>query len=514
MKSEYFNKRSQSSQLRGHREKPKPKQINWDRIVYFVLLILILGFLSYYLFLNTFYVSGEGLVVTETVKIKAPEDMEIQEQLVSRNSYIGKGEPLFRYTLMNWTDTTDDEIEKLAEDITDEQEQIEELEDDVTLQRQSIREIQDRIAFLEQKKENFLEKVRLNAATSYEVDEVESSLFNARSNLRQAQSELNVLANNLNRHIQNRNNLQENLQELESGDSSLKTYYSPVSGRVYNISVSDNQQAFRSDPIVSIKPDRADVYIFSVFDREDAEYIQPGTVMKIEFDNGQESEGVIRSSYDARENLIDHFEQTGSLTTEYSVVEVVPIDSTTRAQWLDLDRSGLSIYRKKVGRKEVNPPDQNMGRSDSDISSVENGIEEDNRQSMSDSNVKENEKNVTAKPSESSDDELVEPIGDAKINQIPEKKDSEYGLKGDSFYDQLTGYSINLYTFEDKIKASHTSKEMKKEGYRVNIHEVTINDQNLWRVSVGQFKTIEDARMAAESLPATLADNYFINRLQ
>lgn len=512
MKSEYFNKRSQTTQLRGHREKPKPKQINWDRIVYFVLLILILGFLSYYLFLNTFYVSGEGLVVSETVKVRAPSDIEVREQLISRNSVVEKGEPLFRYTPINWTDRKMDEIDKLQENLSDKQEEIEDLQDDITLKRQSIEEIQDRIDYLEKERENFQEKVRLNAATSYELDEVENSLFSARSNLRQAQTELNVLRNNLNRHIQVRASFETDIQQIRSGESEVQTYYSPVSGRVLDIFTSENQQAFRSDQIVSIKPTQADVYIFSVFDREDAEYIQPGTVMNIEFDNGEESEGVIRSSYDARENLIDHFEQTGSLTTEYFVVEVVPLNAETRTQWLELDRSGLDIYRKKVGASEVSPPDRTVNTSNDNIISADQFDEQS--ESISDSTSIQSSTPSASETSSSLDEEPEEPVANIGVSDEQGNSAPQYGLMGDSFYDQLDGYSINLYTFKDQEKASTTSEQIRKEGFRVGVQAVTIRDQDMWRVSVGQFKTIEDAQTAAESLPSSIAGDYFINRIQ
>ena len=105
MKSEYFKKRSQTSQLRGNREKQKPKQTNWDRIVYLSLLIIVLGSLFYYIFTNSFYVSGEGMVVTELSDIRAPIDIEIEEFFVSQNSVVEKGEPLFSYSSMKWMDT-------------------------------------------------------------------------------------------------------------------------------------------------------------------------------------------------------------------------------------------------------------------------------------------------------------------------------------------------------------------------------------------------------------------------
>lgn len=500
MKSEYFNKRSQDTQLRGRREKPKPKQINWDRIVYFVLLIVGLGFLFYYIFINTFYVEGEGLVVTEAMEVRAPNDIEIREQLVSNDSYVVKGDPLFRYTFMDWTGTIE-KIEEIEEDRVDVEEEIQELRDDITLKRQSIQELQERIAFLEQEKEDFREKVRLNAATSYELNDVESSLFTARSNLRQAESELNVLINSRIRRVEKRENLASEIQELQLGENRLQTYNSPITGVINNISVRENQQAFRSDQILSIKPDNADVYIFSVFDREDAEHIQPGTVMDIEFDNGTKSTGVIRSSYDARENLIDHFEQTGSLTTDYLIVELAPVDSVTRAQWLQLDRSGLSVFSRKVGNREM--------RSSSEYSSnqisTSDGAEKQPIQTAPDSmNSTQPDQSSASQKSTSAGEEPAE----NKVNNV------EYGLFGDTYYDQLDGFTINLYSFEDREQADKMAVDIKNKGYRVDIIPAAIEDKQLWRVSVGQFETSEDAQVAAEDISNFTSEEYFINRIQ
>ncbi|MDR9364207.1 MAG: SPOR domain-containing protein [Balneolaceae bacterium] len=513
MKSEYFTKRSQSSQLRGRREKPKPKQINWDRIVYFVLLIVGLGILFYYIFMSTFYVSGEGLVVTENLKVLAPSDIEIREQLVSNESFVERGDPIFRYSFLNWTGTVD-EIEDIEEDIADASEEIQDLEDEITIKRQSLQEIQDRITYLEQQREDFLEKVRLNAATSYELTEVESSLFTARSNLRQEQSELNVLMNKRSRQIQARESLSAEIQELQSGENLIQTYYSPVTGIINNISVRSNQQAFRSDQIMSIKPRNADVYIFSVFDREDAEFAQPGTVMNIEFDNGAESVGVIRSSYDARENLIEHFEQTGTLTTEYVVVELAPVDSVTRAQWVQLDRSGLSVFRRKIGKGEV-------GISETSYSAqirTNDGAEDQQFQSEQDSISTQSEEDTVSKPPANSGTEPVDTLNSSADEETAMDKldgtDELYGLMGDSFNNQLDGYTINLYSLEDQEKASEISDNIRAEGLRVDVNSVTIDQRNLWRVAVGQFRTVDEAMKAAETIPASIADEYFIHRIQ
>jgi len=85
---------------------------------------------------------------------------------------------------------------------------------------------------------------------------------------------------------------------------------------------------------------------------------------------------------------------------------------------------------------------------------------------------------------------------------------------GGSFIDQLDGFTINLYSFKDLEKASDVSSEIKNQGYRVDVNPVSINNTEYWRVTVGQFRTIENAHKAAETLPAPLKEEYFIHRIK
>ena len=85
---------------------------------------------------------------------------------------------------------------------------------------------------------------------------------------------------------------------------------------------------------------------------------------------------------------------------------------------------------------------------------------------------------------------------------------------GDSFNNQLDGYTINLYSLEDQEKASEISGNIRAEGFRVDVNSVTIDQRNLWRVAVGQFRTVDEAMKAAETIPASIADDYFIHRIQ
>lgn len=106
----------------------------------------------------------------------------------------------------------------------------------------------------------------------------------------------------------------------------------------------------------------------------------------------------------------------------------------------------------------------------------------------------------------SSDTEHIQP------NQIP----AEYGLKG-SFAPSLSGaYSIVIYTLSVKSRAHAEVAEWQKKGYRAFVHSfVTSKGRTLYYVAIGQFKTIEDAKTAAATLPdgKNEAGNHHIKRI-
>lgn len=499
MKSEYFKNRSQTSQLKGKREKPIPKQVNWDRIVYFLLLFIVLGVLFYYLFNRSFYVSGEGMVVIEVTDIRAPADIEVEELFVTENSVVEKGEPLFSYSFLNWMDTVD-EIKETESILADQQEELQDVENELTLQRVTIQEIEKRIEFLGQQRDDFIEKVRLNAATSYELNEVEHLLFSAKSNLRAANSELQVLLNSRNRKIQRRESTEALLTNLQSGEGSIHTFYSPLDGSIDNILVREDMQVFKADHILRIQPNSAAVYIYAVVEREDAEHTAVGTVIKIEFDDGSESSGVVRRSYDAREDVIDHFRQTGYLTNNFLVLELTAPDSATRADWAGRNRDGLSVYKNKF-------IDHNHGAEHSTYDSREEPALKDTE---TDTTALAGASTTNRSEAETADSTADRPT-DVQISES-DTRNADYGLMGSQFYQNLSGYTINVYSLEDQQRANRLRDHFTEDGYRATSSYDTVHGKEVWRVTLGQFRTIEDAESATRELPDGIDDNYFIRR--
>ncbi|GAA5520278.1 HlyD family secretion protein [Aliifodinibius salicampi] len=347
MKSEYFKKGSQPSNIRGTREKKQPQSKNWDKIIYLSFVAVILLAILYVVFFNTFFVMGQGVVVSENVDIKAPSDISIENYFKKHGEEVQRGDSLFSYTTMDWTKRVEKGVE-LREKISELESERSDIEDEIYLKNRVIQLSESRVDFYEENQAEIRQKVELDLVPSTELSAVERDLFEERTRLEEMETELTVLYNQKNRLNRRISELQDDLRKGVA-DQLVQVFNSPVKGTVTEIYESNSKQIFRSDRVMRIKPEESEAYIMSFFPRDDVKHLETGMVLSIEFDNGVESEGAIRDIYDARENIVEHFEQTGNLILENVIVELVPIDSGAAQQWSEFNRMGLEASRTKYG---------------------------------------------------------------------------------------------------------------------------------------------------------------------
>jgi len=89
-----------------------------------------------------------------------------------------------------------------------------------------------------------------------------------------------------------------------------------------------------------------------------------------------------------------------------------------------------------------------------------------------------------------------------------------YGLTGTATETGNNGYTIVLYTLSIKNSADAQFEKLSKDGYRVIIKERPSNTYGvLYRVSIGQFKSLAAAAMAAEKVDPDILGNYIITKI-
>ncbi|NBC04442.1 MAG: hypothetical protein GVY20_12155 [Bacteroidetes bacterium] len=89
-----------------------------------------------------------------------------------------------------------------------------------------------------------------------------------------------------------------------------------------------------------------------------------------------------------------------------------------------------------------------------------------------------------------------------------------YGLIGSVIEEANSGYSIVVHSFRNESNAQQAAEQLRADGYRVILSSRTVYENNVWRVSVGQFETLGDAQQATTQLPTPYSTQNFIQRIR
>lgn len=108
-----------------------------------------------------------------------------------------------------------------------------------------------------------------------------------------------------------------------------------------------------------------------------------------------------------------------------------------------------------------------------------------------------------------------EQVPPAEVQQPEPVAQNLYGLNGNVQTNLESAYTIVLYSFSNETNANATIQRLENEGYRAILVRRSASDGSpLWRVSIGQFETSEDARQAVTNLPEPYRSQNYIQRAQ
>jgi cell division septation protein DedD len=107
-----------------------------------------------------------------------------------------------------------------------------------------------------------------------------------------------------------------------------------------------------------------------------------------------------------------------------------------------------------------------------------------------------------------------DPVEPARETEVSTVNQPLYGLRGSVMEEANNGYSIVLHSFTEEENARSTSESLTQQGYRAIVNSRTVADRTMWRVSVGQFETLQDAQQATSNLPEPFNTRNFIQRIQ
>jgi cell division septation protein DedD len=112
-----------------------------------------------------------------------------------------------------------------------------------------------------------------------------------------------------------------------------------------------------------------------------------------------------------------------------------------------------------------------------------------------------------------SDSVVSAPIMAKNVAEIPVDQ-PRYGLMGEVDTRANDGYTMVLFSLSNRQSAMEKYELYRSAGYRSLFSPVNSSRFGLmWRVSIGQFSTVEQALEVAKELPKEIIKDYFITKI-
>lgn len=362
MKSIHFNRKA--SVLRNLDKKPKQKKkINWDKIVYFIILGLIIFFIFRYAFTRVLYVSAPGHVLFKSLVVRVPEDITIDVFYKFEGDDVEKGDTLFSYYAYedqkaSFEQSLNGNLSDLFKDkesSTWEEKEIYQLKKNMQINLIEIQEKQELVTFYEGEIETLKNEVILEISPKAKIDTYLKEIEKLQLEIITLEKENQVFQTLITQLAADAGNAQgsqsggaviNNSFSAGSGGPTLRYYLAPTEGTITRLYKSDYEVALKSESILNMH-EKKDIYIKAFFNQEDLAYFKEGDEVTVIFPDGEKSIGHIKRFYFATYILPEEFQKKYESTTRAIAVDIFPIENESDIKWKAFYKMNVTVRINK-----------------------------------------------------------------------------------------------------------------------------------------------------------------------
>ncbi len=343
------------------------RKINWDRIVYFLILFIFLFFLARYLINNYLYVEGNGQVLFDSVDIRNTDDCRVIHFFRDEGEEVEVGDSLFSYipadengnfSSPNTLDFSLNQTKVTQGDVSWAEREIYAVQEELKMTQIRIDNDMQQREILQQELDRIKNGVALDALPRFRLEDQYAKIHALDLSISSNQNKLAVLKKSLGtlysmkRNLGSTANTKINKKGGNGGggngeeDDHDNIFYSPLAGTVTNLMKKEFEVALKSENILSIhKPEN--VYIKAFFNQEDLKSLKEGEIVTLTFPDGTQSEGIIKRFYFATYQLPEEFQKKYEPTTRSLSVDIYPVHPSDLLMWKTYWKMGVKITKLK-----------------------------------------------------------------------------------------------------------------------------------------------------------------------
>lgn len=360
MKSANFKRKDNSFRSIREIEKEKEyKEINWDRVTYFIILSVALFFLGWFVFKKIYYVKADGQVMFRSIDIQNLDDCRIINFHVEEGDLVCEGDTLFTYLndddeanfnsggvnlnlAINQSDGTNWILKEIAT-----------LEKNIELNTNEINELKRRQNELEKELTKTKQQVILDALPKSAYVSLESSITEIKDKIKLLNGENVILFNALEKwryklKLEANSNLKSAGAKGQgnSDGNQLKVFLAPMEGTVTRIFKQNKEVAVKSEVIMHIHKNEH-LFIKAFFEQEDLAELKEEDVVEIEFPDNTTSLGTIKRFYFATYRLPEEFQKKYEPTNRSLSVDIVPLNNDELKKWKQYYKLSVIVRKKR-----------------------------------------------------------------------------------------------------------------------------------------------------------------------
>ncbi len=339
MKNFTYNKKV--SRIRTLKEpKRKTKKMNFDRVLYFIVIGIGLFFLVRHLYKKLAWTKGNGMVLMQKVDVNFTEDIRVKDIYVQAGDTVKQHKKLFSYTNNQFDNDANMQLNLITGVQSNENEYLK-YQQQIALKQNLLRNIRTQLAAVTKQETTQTKLVLLDALTKTSLQTLRNTKVQLTQQMQLIQGEL-ALLRQFKKQVYQTNN-----QQLNSQNQILKSSYaSPIDGIVGQMFKASEESCYKTETVMTIHNPK-DIFINAYFKLEDLTYVKKGCSVKVVFPDKSTSDGIIETVYISTYEAPSEFQKKYEPTERNLLVKIIPQHNEDIALWRSFYKLEVEL---RIGR--------------------------------------------------------------------------------------------------------------------------------------------------------------------
>lgn len=317
----------------------KKKKLNFDRILYLLLILGLVVWLSSFVYKKTVWLEGNGQMLMDKVDVNFTNDIRLKEIFINEGDTVSVGSKLFNY-FQNDFDSDASLVLKNRDRLEKQNNNLLEIQRKININRIRLKGLQKKLSLLNLQEKKVMNLILLDVYTKAKLDEIITQKLNVENEIMMLKNELYFL-------YAEKNSLKPNNQLSISNNGSFQNaYISPIKGVIGQILKNSEESCYKAENVMTIH-NVEKVFIKAYFNLKDGSSINKGDIVLVEFPDKTTSKGKVNKLYISTYKAPTEFQKKYEPTERNILTEIVPLDSSQTKEWAKFYKLNLKI---KVGK--------------------------------------------------------------------------------------------------------------------------------------------------------------------